>query len=175
MDASLKLSIKSILDEIRTEAPGNWANPNSTFYGIRILSIDKRGSFGERVFVHLLSNALPAVRRLIYNDGDQGDWDVSVNGIRFEIKTSSIDVNNKFQNEGLKADGDYEAVFFLGITPERLYFKLTKKEDIPFSNLHNRGERGTGRGHKWDFKISDMVELVDIDTFAQEFTSIFLE
>jgi len=70
------------------------------------------------------------------------------NGIKFEIKTSSIDVNQKFQNEGIKKNGDYDGILFLGVTPNDLYIKFIKKEDIPFDTLHNREERKTGRGYK---------------------------
>lgn len=31
--------------------------------------------------------------------------------------------------------------------------------EIDFSKLHNRGERGTGAGYKWDFKKEQMIEV----------------
>ena len=37
-----------------------------------------------------------------YNNGDQGDWYLMFNNIKFEIKTSSLDVNEKFQNQFYK-------------------------------------------------------------------------
>ena len=53
----------------------------------------------------LLKNKYPSK-----NNYRKGDWDLMFNGIKFEIKTASIDVNNKFQNEGIKQDGDYGTV-----------------------------------------------------------------
>lgn len=37
--------------------------------------------------------------------------------------------------------------------------KLEKIDEIDFSKLHNRGERGTGAGYKWDFKVEQMIEI----------------
>ena len=94
------------------------------------MQIDKRGSFGERFFSQVLSQIYYRRLKIEYKDGDQGDWDLKFNGVKFEIKTASIDVNNKFQNEGIKKDGDCDGVLFLGVTPNSLYIKFILKKDI---------------------------------------------
>ena len=107
-----------ILDRIVVEdMPEKWKN--AKVLKQRMIQIDKRGSVGERFFAETLLRLYP--RRIQYNDGDQGDWDLMINNIKFEIKTSSLDKNDKFQNEGLKKDGDYDGVLFLGIAPNDLY------------------------------------------------------
>jgi hypothetical protein len=58
-----------------------------------------KGEVLERGFLNKHYQKFIRRLKIEYNDGDQGDWDLSFNGIRFEIKTSSIDVNKKFQNE----------------------------------------------------------------------------
>jgi hypothetical protein len=98
---------------------------------------------------------------------------LSFNGIKFEIKTSSIDVNKKFQNEGIKENGDYGAILFLGITPNQLYIKFILKSEIDFGKLHNRGKRETGKGYKWDFKIKDMMEISNLKDIQNEFERKF--
>lgn len=88
-----------ILENIIIEdSPEKWKN--AKFTKQRMIQIDKRGSVGERFFAEVLMSLYP--RRIEYNDGDQGDWDLKINKIKFEIKTASLDKNNKFQNEGLK-------------------------------------------------------------------------
>ena len=161
----------SILNEVSKEAQGEWAF--SKYENYRKLQIDKRGSFGERFFAQVLSSIYFRRLNIEYQDGDQGDWDLKFNGIKFEIKTSSIDVNKKFQNEGLKIGGDYDGVLFLGIAPNQLYIKFILKKDIPFESLHDRKKRGTGSGIKWDFKEKDMIKVNDFSQIKEEFERYF--
>lgn len=166
---------KDILKELHREAKGSWTDPNAKYYSFRHLQIDKRGSFGERCFEELYLKAFRRRAEIKYQDGDQGDWDIQFNGFKFEVKTSSIDVNNKFQNEGLKEKGIFDGVLFLCVTPNNLYFKCVRKDNIPFGSLHNRQKAGTGSGHKWDFKINDLKELDSVKTFKTEFLKEFPE
>ncbi len=127
-----------ILNEVSKEAQNEWLDENSKYKLYRNLQIDKRGSFGERFFAQSLSSIYFRRLKLEYNDGDQGDWDLKFNNIKFEVKTSSIDINKKFQNEGIKPDGNYDGILFLGVTPNNLYIKFILKNDIPFNTLHDR-------------------------------------
>ena len=162
-----------ILNQVLKEAQDQWKDPDSKYKEYRTLQIDKRGSFGERFFEKTLSAIYFRRLHIEYNDGDQADWDLKFNGIKFEIKTSSIDVNQKFQNEGIKKNGDYDGILFLGVTPNDLYIKFIKKEDIPFDTLHNREERKTGRGYKWDFKLPDMIKVNSLEDIKTEFEKHF--
>lgn len=166
-----------VLEELLKEAKGVWTNPSDTYYAFRQLEPDKRGSFGERVFAELYLKAFPRRVSINYQDGDQGPWDLEINGVKFEIKTASIGVNEKFQNEGLNPDNEYNGVLFLCVTPDKLYFKCVRKEDIPFDKLHDRKKAGTGSGHKWDLTISDpgVIELRSIQDFKKEFEKVFPE
>ncbi|GMO57647.1 MAG: hypothetical protein Ta2D_03410 [Rickettsiales bacterium] len=165
-----------ILEKIYKEDNKTNLWENSKYEKQRKIQIDKRGSVGERFFAEVLFKLYP--RRIEYNDGDQGDWDLKISGIKFEIKTSSIDVNKKFQNEGLKIDGDYEGILFLGITPNQLYIKFMKKNDIDFSKLHNRGndnngKKATGAGYKYDLKEKDMLKVKSLKDIENEFEKQF--
>ena len=115
---------------------------------------------------------------------------IKINKIKFEIKTSSLDKYDKFQNEGLKKDGDYDGVLFLGIAPNDLYIKFVKKSDIDFDNLrlhsdtgethlHCRGKdgtnkRATGAGYKCDFKLAEMIKITTLDDIKNEFEKVFM-
>lgn len=148
----------SVFDEIEVEVnkTTQWKS-DSAYIRIRHLQIDKRGSFGER----LLRDIFAKERNisLSYRDGDQGEWDIKINDIKIEVKTSSLDVNNKFQNEHIKDTTKCDYICFIGVAPNSIYMRLEKISEIDFSRLHNRGARGTGAGYKWDFKKEQMQEI----------------
>lgn len=152
-----------------------------------MIQIDKRGSVGERFYLLTLTSLYP--RRVEYRDGDQGDWDLKIGRMKFEVKTSSLDKNGKFQNEGLKKDGDYNGVLFLGIAPNDIYMYCIKIENIDFDNqkidhngvhvnLHNRGRdglegRATGAGYKCDLKPEQMRKISTLSDLQDEFEKEF--
>ena len=86
----------AVFSEIEREvnATSKWKS-TSKYARIRHLQIDKRGSFGERLLRDIFSKERNI--SLAYQDGDQGDWDIKINDIRVEVKTSSLDVNDKFK------------------------------------------------------------------------------
>lgn len=121
------------------------------------MQIDKRGSFKERLIRDIFAKERNI--SLIYKDGDQGAWDIQINGIKIEIKTSSLDVNRKFQNESIKDTLECDYICFIGVAPNDLYMILEKISTINFHLLHPRGERGTGVGYKWDFEPENMQKI----------------
>jgi len=163
----------NILKQVLKEAQNQWLDPDSKYKEYRNLQIDKRGSFGERFFAQTLHQIYFRRLKIEYQDGDQGDWDLKFNGLKFEVKTSSIDVNKKFQNEGIKENADYDAIMFLGVKSNQLFIKFILKSQIPFDKLHNRKARGTGSGFKWDFRESDMIEIKTLDDIKREFDRNF--
>lgn len=161
------------LKHVASEAKGSWNDSSDLYFQVRCLQIDKRGSFGERLLGQAIMAAFPRRITVVYKDGDQGEWDLKINDYNFEVKTSSIDVNNKFQNEGIHDDTNYYGILFLCVTPNQLYFKFVKKENIPFDHLHNRKKRGTGSGYKWDHKLEDVREINTLDEFKDYFEEVF--
>ncbi len=167
---NIKDIAKAVFDEIEAEVNKNtkWKS-DSTYIRIRHLQIDKRGSFGERLLRDIFSKERNI--SLAYQDGDQGEWDIKINDVRIEVKTSSLDVNNKFQNEHIKDTKNCDYICFIGIAPNAIYMRLEKINEINFSTLHNRGQRGTGAGYKWDLKPQDMQEVKT----REEVVSLFYE
>lgn len=178
MNTELEELLLSIIDSmIAEDSIDAWEN--GIFKNQRKIQIDKRGSVGERFLAQSLMRLYP--RRMSYNDGDQGDWDLKIGRRTFEIKTSTLDKSNKFQNEGLKPNGDYDGILFLGISPNIIYFNCIKKEDIDWENLtidhgiihkklHNRAERQTGAGIKCDL-TPEQMHVVHSYTDLQEIFS----
>ena len=76
-----------LTDMVIEDMPEQWKN--ARFLKQRLIQIDKRGSVGERFFASALFDLYP--RRIEYKDGDQGDWDLKIGKIKFEIKTASLD------------------------------------------------------------------------------------
>lgn len=157
-----------VLKQLLSEEKGVWTVPNAKYREYKRLSIDKRGSFGERLFAKTIN-----FRRLQYNDGDQGLWDLKIDGLKLEVKTASLDKQNKFQNEGLKKESGYDGILFLGVAPDQLYVKMVRREDIPWSKLHNRGAAATGCGYKWDLRCHDMVKVTSPKAINDEFQRVF--
>lgn len=140
-----------VFDEIESEVKhtSKWSE-NSKYVRIRKLQIDKRGSFGERLLRDIFSKERNI--SLEYRDGDQGAWDIKI-----------LDVNNKFQNERIAKNADCDYIVFIGIAPDDVYLRVEKLSQIDFSKLHNREERKTGAGYKWDFKPDEMEKIQTSD------------
>lgn len=182
----LEAVLKDLLERMVIEdMPEQWKD--AKFLNQRMIQIDKRGSVGERFYLLALTSLYP--RRIEYRDGDQGDWDLKIGKIKFEVKTASLDKSGKFQNEGLKKDGDYNGVLFLGIAPNDIYMYCIKTENIDFDNqkidhngvhvnLHNRGRdglegRATGAGYKCDLKPEQMRKITTLADLQEEFEKEF--
>ena len=145
---------QDVFDEI--EASSTKWRSSSKYVRIKGLEIDKRGSFGERLIKHIFEKEGVSV---VYQGGNPGDWDIVVNNVRIEVKTASMDVNGKFQNENIKDTEDCDCICFIGVAPDSIFMKLEKICEIDFSKLHNRASKGTGAGYKWDLKPDDMTEI----------------
>ncbi len=143
-------------------------DPNDQFYKFRNLSIDQRGRVGEHLLRDVFKNAGHKVN---YKDNVHGDWDIEIDEVKIEVKTASLDVNRKFQHEGIKSNKAWDMIALIDIAPNDIYinffnknrfefnekngvFKLTNEETI---NIHFRGKdntskRATGAGYKFDLK-----------------------
>ena len=188
MTTDLTKLLEDLINEIvKEDSNSKWKD--SPFKMQRRVQIDKRGSTGERFFLLTLTNLYH--RRVEYKDGDQGDWDLKIGRTKFEVKTSTLDCNNKFQNENLKSHGDYDGVLFLGIAPHDIYMYCIRKEHIDFKNkmidyngvkvnLHDRGKSGTsqnptGAGFKCDLKPKQMTKIATEQDLKQVFENEFPE
>ena len=166
------MDIKEIADSVFHEIENEvnqttrWKS-TSKYVKIRNLQIDKRGSFGERLLRDIFSKERNI--SLTYQDGDQGDWDIKINEIKIEVKTASLDVNGKFQNENIKDTKNCDYICFIGVAPDSMFIKLVKIDEIDFTSLHDRASKGTGAGYKWDFKPNSMTEV----TTREEVVELF--
>lgn len=60
----------------------------------------------------------------------QSPWDIEIDGQKFELKTATEDVHNKFQFNHIRYHRPYDAVICLGIAPSDVFFGMWCKADI---------------------------------------------
>lgn len=182
----IKEKILYLIDNEDTKQT-NW-KPTDTYFKFRQLQIDQRGRIGE----HLIKNIFKDFGSQVeYDDDKPGDYDIIINNYRMEIKTASLDVNNKFQHEGIKDSDKWDAIIFVDVAPNNLYITIVDKSEFKFGltnskepevkygvvfingiehKMHYRSKNGsnaTGRGYKLDFKLKNLKETKTIDDIKQ--------
>ncbi|MEZ0180442.1 hypothetical protein ['Camptotheca acuminata' phytoplasma] len=97
-----------------------------------------------------------------FNDKDKNkDWDIKLENYRIELKTATLDVNNKFQHEGIHKTDNYDLLVFLDIAPNQIFLKGILYNEIDFSKLNLRGggrKTATGAGFKYDYSLIKYLE-----------------
>lgn len=154
------------------------------FYRIKELSIDQRGRVGE-LFLKDIFKELNM--KVDYVDNAHGDYDIIAEDIKIEVKLATLDVNKKFQHEGIKSNKLWDIVAFVDVAPENIYVTFINKYDFSFSDKkgtfilngkerssHYRGKdevdkRATGAGYKVDFPKEELKETKTIKDFENSF------
>ncbi|WHQ36400.1 hypothetical protein [Spiroplasma sp. SV19] len=158
-----KISITTFFDEIYDETIKNLKKPpkfnaSDLYYKIKELSIDARGSFGQRFLV----NAFKKSGFKASNDNDKNkDWDIKLENYRVEVKTATLDVNNRFQHEAVHNTANYDLLIFLDIAPNKIFIKGILYSEINFLETHQRGagrKNATGAGFKYDYSLKKHLE-----------------
>lgn len=195
----LKTNLYDVLvDLIDEELKKSKWGLNDKFFKFKMLSIDQRGRVGEHFF-RTIFNELNLLES--YVDNAHGDWDLEADGFKIEIKTASLDVNNKFQHEGVKSNKLWDVVAFLDINQNDFYVTFIFKDDFEFDidtynkktkkaakmgrvklydkvvNIHYRGkdgtdDRATGAGYKVDFNLKDLKQTKTIKDIENIFNDM---
>ena len=172
--------LENLIEDEYDKSNKSW-NSESLFYKIKWLTIDQRGRVGEHFFKEVFENLN---KEVFYEENAHGDWDLVVNGYKIEIKTATLDVNNKFQHEGIKENKKWDFIAFLDISPNEVYVSFIPNTQFEFNirtyeklkekikgtffingkkyNSHFRGkdnsrDRATGAGYKVDLKQKDLI------------------
>ena len=162
------LDYEAILKEAISENPNDLKWNNSPYGGIKLVSntaVGKVGqSFIKKLCDHLsFKNQYPKTPK--GNDAYTSPWDLEIEGLTFEIKTASEDVNGGFQFNHVRLHREYQAVICLGICPSKIVFNVRSKADLA------TGKAGTlvsmEKGGASDFKLSKRSkDLLPIESFA---------
>ena len=105
----------------------------------------------------------------------QSPWDIEINGVKFELKTATEDVNGSFQFNHLRYHRPYDAVLCLGVTPNELYFGLWSKADVATGKAGSlvSMEKGANASYKLTKKPSDLSVIDDFEQKTKDFIDSF--
>ncbi|MCY4128806.1 MAG: hypothetical protein OXG15_06135 [Gammaproteobacteria bacterium] len=64
-------------------------------------------------------------------------WDIQINGVRFELKTATEDVNGSFQFNHVRYHREYDALLCVGISPANIHFGVWSKAQVATGKAGN--------------------------------------
>lgn len=191
LSSSLKDLLKNLIDN---ELNKTFWKITDEYSNMRRLTIDQRGRVGEHFF-KIIFEELNLLQK--YIDNSHGDWDIEAGGYKIEIKTATLDVNEKFQHEGIKENKLWDVVAFLDIAPNAFYITFIYKDEFCFGienklknnkygtvkinnkiqKIHYRGkdttgERATGAGYKVDLKLFNLKECKTLKDIENAFNDM---
>jgi len=109
---------------------------NSLYEKIQFVSLDDKGDIGEEITYDILKSKGCEVE---YSKGVTGatkGWDVKSNGIKIEVKLATITVGSGgFQHENLEAQRDYDAILFIDVAPNEVFFNCCFQERYNLEKL----------------------------------------
>ena len=151
---------------------------NADFGGIKIISNTKVGSVGQD-FIEKLCGELGIKAIFPINElGDrlnQSPWDIELNGVKFELKTATEDVNGNFQFNHVRYHRKYQALLCLGVAPNALYFGVWSKADVTTGKAGNlvSMEKAANASFKLTKRPQNLMPIQDFDSVIKQFTQDF--
>jgi hypothetical protein len=106
---------------------------NAEFGKIKTISNTKVGAVGQDFIEKICIELGFDIEFPLDTDGNrlhQSSWDIRINGITFELKTATEDVNGAFQFNHVRYHRKYDALLCLGVSPDSLYFGIWSKADV---------------------------------------------
>ncbi|WP_419917917.1 hypothetical protein [Candidatus Poriferisocius sp.] len=101
----------------------------SRFEAIKRLSNTKVGTVGQD-FVEGLCDELNFEAELPVGRSPQSPWDIRIEGVTFELKTATEDVNGSFQFNHIRYHRKYQGLLCVGIGPDDIGFDAWSKADV---------------------------------------------
>jgi hypothetical protein len=148
----------------------------ATFGGIKTLSNTKVGSVGQD-FIEKLCHKLNLECIFPVNAkgkrASQSPWDIQINGIKFELKTATEDINDHFQFNHVRYHRPYDALLCLGVSPERLCFGIWSKADVATGKAGNlvSMEKGANASYKLTKSYEQLDEVSVFYDKLMQFTA----
>lgn len=132
MLVSLMPDYASLMQTVLADLADHSKWTDATFSRIKTLSNTKVGDAGQN-FVEAICGELDLVIAFPEQLGvrkKQSPWDIDIEGVKFELKTATEDVNNCFQFNHIRYHRPYDALLCLGIGPNDIWFDVWSKADI---------------------------------------------
>ena len=124
---------RAILDTVLDKHDDHRKWSLSRFEKIKRISNQKVGQVGQEFVEALCYEISFEVEFPVNTTGQrttQSPWDIKIEGITFEQKTATEDINGAFQFNHIRYHREYEAVLCIGITPEDVMFGVWSKADV---------------------------------------------
>lgn len=153
------------------------------FANIKRMENDTRGQFGEQLVseaLHLNENFVFDMDSTNSNVHSDGHYDLKVNGIRIEVKTSCRTSQTVWQHEPLYAEAVCDLVVFIDFDYNVFHISVIPSNDLPlgrtspyFVNKKGTLRKNKDDGYKLDFSaktIRDLTAFGLTRTFGAEAT-----
>ena len=167
---------KKILAEAIAENPNNDKWDNSDYGGIKLVSNTAVGKVGQtfikKVCESLNIECTPALKA----DGNEAytsPWDLKINGVSFEVKTASEDVNGGYQFNHIRLHRKYQALLCLGISPNNIMFNVWSKAEVAtgVAGTLVSMEKGGASDFKLSKRLASMKNISEFEKVIVEFTA----
>jgi hypothetical protein len=154
------------LEVIKTKLiDAKWAGqPHETF---KNLPNSSKGDAGEefiRRYAKELGFTVEKLKRL-------GDWDLKIQGKKFEVKLATEDTSGNLQFNHIRYDSKYDYLLCLGVTPNHLFFGIWNKGEVATGVAGNLVSMGKNQNSS--FKLTKKASnLYDIEKLQKILSDI---
>lgn len=169
-DLTPQVDYKRLFQEAITKFPNSEKWASGCFCAIKTASNTGVGNIGED-FILEYSKALGFSAKISEN---RTSWDIEINGIKYELKTATEDVHEKFQFNHFRTHRHYDAAICLGVSPDELYVDIISKSELMEKPLVSM-EKGANASYKWTRAKNELHKITLFKALIESFTSEFLE
>ena len=163
--------LELMLEVIHEHTPtSKWTG--ATLEPFRQVANTNRGDIGEEFIFRYLSNSGIAVGK---GASRIEEWDLEIDGLKFEVKTASEDRSGSFQFNHIRLDRNYDYLLCLGIRPEEILFNGWRKGEVSEGAAGSlvRMAEGQSVTHKLTKRPQDMRMIEDLTAWVRSITSDF--
>ena len=136
----------------------------ASFEGIKRLSNTKVGDVGQDFVERLCKDIGYEVEFPLNSEGKRtrnSPWDIRIEGIMFELKTATEDVNGSFQFNHIRYHREYQALLCVGIAPEDIRFDAWSKATVSTGGAGTLVSMEKGGSVSWKLsKPSDQLRSI---------------
>lgn len=157
---------------------------DAIFAKIKRMQNDTRGQFGEKIVseaLHLNENFVFDMDCTNSNKHADGHYDLKVNGVRIEVKTSCHTSGGTWQHEPLYAEDVCDLTIFIDFSYDFFHISVIPSKDLPlgrdsqyFINKKGHLRKNKDDGYKLDFSqktIRDLTAFGLTQTFNADATT----
>ena len=151
--------ITLMTDIIAEHTPASiWTD--SPLEGYRRLGNTNRGQIGESFVRRYLTDAGISVS----NGSRTTSTDLTIAGMRFEIKTASLGERGTFQFNHIRLDRDYQFLLCLGVCPDAIVFQAWRKGVLSEGGAGRLARMAEGQSttHKLTKRLTEMKPIEEL-------------